>query len=185
VSSDAPARWLLTAGVDGLGLTKTHVLQRAIVRAAAERWPQSWNHDLFGPPNREAELPVLEAAREGLCRLRLLRRQRETLRTTPRGRELLRDDEGLLRVLHGDMGAADRFDADVWPLVEAALRDRGPLELASLTQLVRPLVHLQGWRGAASGARHSTAARCGANWFLCCRRPRPMGWSGVIRQPAA
>ena len=90
---------------------------------------------------------MLEAAREGLCRLRLLRRHRETLRTTPRGRELLTDQDGLLLALHGDMGAADRFDADAWPLVEAVLLDRGPLEVDRLTRLVRPLIHLHRWRG--------------------------------------
>lgn len=118
----------------------------------ASRRPHGWNHELFGPPHREAELPVLEAAHAGLRRLRLLRRQRETLRTTTRGRRLLTDPDALLAALHGDMGAADRFDADAWPLVEAALRDHGLLDVHRL--IVRPLVHLQGWReedGAAFG----------------------------------
>jgi hypothetical protein len=83
-TDDTPtlATWLLARGVEGLGLTKTGALQRAIVRDAAERWPQWWNHELFGPPHREAELPVLEETHAALRRLRLLRRQRETLRTT-------------------------------------------------------------------------------------------------------
>jgi hypothetical protein len=45
------------------------------------------------------------------------------------------------------MGAADRFDADAWLLVEAALRERGPLDIARLVQLVRLPIHLNGWRG--------------------------------------
>jgi len=109
LEATALVRWLLEAGVGGLGLTKTHALQRVVVREAAERWPHWWNHELFGPLHREAELPVLAAAHEGLRRLRLLRRQRETLRTTTRGRQLLLDPDALLAALHGDMGAQERF----------------------------------------------------------------------------
>ena len=101
----SPAAWLLERGVQGLGLTKTYALQRAVVREAAECWPQWWNHELFGPPHREAELPVLEETHAALRRLRLLRRQRETLRTTTRGRELLADPEELAETLHEDLGA--------------------------------------------------------------------------------
>ena len=118
LEATALVRWLLEAGAGGLGLTKTHALQRVVVRDVAERWPHWWDHELLGPPHREAELPMLAAAHEGLRRLRLLRRQRETVRTTRRGRQLLADPEALLVALHGDMGAQGRFDADAWPLVE-------------------------------------------------------------------
>lgn len=124
---------------------------------------------------------MLEAAREGPCRRRLLRRHRETLRTTPRGRELLTDQDGLLLALHGDMGAADRFDADAWPLVEAVLFDRGPLEVDRLTRLVRPLIHLHGWC-AESGARLSTRGRCGVS---CCRFFCQAEAYGLIRRDPA
>jgi hypothetical protein len=152
LKATALVRWLLEAGIGGLGLTKTHALQRVVVREAAERWPHWWNHELFGPPHREAELPVLAAAHEGVRRLRLLRRQRETLRTTTRGRQLLADPDALLAALHGDMSAQDRFDADAWPLVEAALRDGGPLDVPGLTEIVRPQLHLQGWRDEEGAA---------------------------------
>jgi hypothetical protein len=35
----AVVRWLLEGGLDGLGLTKTHALQRTVVREAAQCWP--------------------------------------------------------------------------------------------------------------------------------------------------
>jgi hypothetical protein len=85
MANDTPAVWLLARGIDGLGLTKTGALQRAVAREAAERWPHWWNHELFGPPGREAELPVLEETHAGLRRLRLLRKQRETVRTPHAG----------------------------------------------------------------------------------------------------
>lgn len=48
-----PALWLLEQGNDGIGLTQTGALNRALVREVAERWPSWWEADLFGPPHRE------------------------------------------------------------------------------------------------------------------------------------
>jgi hypothetical protein len=146
----SPAAWLLDRGVEGLGLTKTHALQRAIVREAAERWPQWWNHELFGPPHREAELRVLEETHAALRRLRLLRRQRETLRTTARGRELLSDTDALVCALHEDL-TGEGFDGDAWRAVESLLAQHGPLTTDRLKETVGPLLLGAGWR-AAGGA---------------------------------
>jgi hypothetical protein len=140
-------RWLLTAGLDhGIGLTKTHALQRSVVREVAELWPRWWNDELFGPPHREAELPVLEATHAGLRRLRLMRRRRETLLTTARGRELLADPEALLLALYADLDAGDAFAADAWPLLEAALLPEGTVDSNRLMEAVGPMLDLQGWR---------------------------------------
>jgi hypothetical protein len=143
----ALARWLLEQGVDGLGLTRTHALQRAIVREVAERWPHWWRHELFGPPHRETDLPVLAQTHVGLRRARLLRRQRDTLLTTARGRQLVADPEALLRFLHEDL-AGDGFHGDAWLLVEEVLQTRGPLEIDRLTETVGRLLMAEGWRGA-------------------------------------
>jgi Plasmid pRiA4b ORF-3-like protein len=143
----ALVRWLLERGVDGLGLTKTHALQRAIVRETAERWPHWWRHELFGPPHREAELPVLKETHAGLRRLRLLRRQREALLTTARGRELLADPQALLRVLHEDLGGKG-FEGDAWLLIEEVLRQQGPLESDRMRETVGRLLIAEGWRDA-------------------------------------
>jgi hypothetical protein len=144
----AVVRWLLERGVDGLGLTKKHALQRAIVREAAERWPQWWRHELFGPPHREGDLPVLAATHAGLRRLRLLRRHRETLLTSARGRELLADPGALLKVLHEDLGR-EGFEGDAWLLIEEVLRRQGPVESDRLTETVGRLLMAEGWRDAA------------------------------------
>lgn len=146
-ANETPAAWLLARGVDGLGLTKTGALQRAIAREAAQRWLYWWPHDQFGPPNREAELPVLEATHLGLRRLRLLRRDRETLRTTVRGRGLLQDPDALLAALREGIGSDEEFYADAWPLVEAAVRDDGPIDGERLAERIEPGLWQRGWKG--------------------------------------
>jgi hypothetical protein len=173
----AVVRWLLEAGVAGLGLTRTHALRRATVREAAARWTHWWNHDLFGPPHRETDLPVLEATHAGLRRLRLMRRQREILHTTARGKRLLAEPEALLETLHADMGDGRGFDADAWLLIEAALHDHGPLASDRLTEIVGPLLGVEGWRDANGAVLES--------WSLM-RALHPLLWRaegyGLVRR---
>jgi hypothetical protein len=156
----AVVRWLLEAGLDGLGLTKTHALRRAVVRVAAERWPHWWRHELFGPPHRESDLPVLAEVHAALRRLRLMRRQREMLLTTARGRGLLVDPEALVKSLHDDLGG-EGFDGDAWLLIEEALHEHGPLESDRLTEIVGRRLIVEGWRDA-DGARLEGWALFGA-----------------------
>lgn len=116
----APAQWLLGMGFDGIPLTQTHVLARAVVREGAQRWPQWWDAELFGPPHREADVRVLEQLREGLRRLGLVRRRGRRLLSTKRGRELAEDPWALLRVFAKDLGGGDEFTG----VVAAAIADR-------------------------------------------------------------
>jgi hypothetical protein len=133
--------------VAGVGLTKTHALRRSIVREAATRWPHWWRLELFGPPHREVDLPVLEATHAALRRLRLMRRRRETLLTTARGRRLLADPEALVKLLHEDLADGD-FDGDAWLLIEEVLHEHGPLAAGRLAAIVGPLLGIEGWRDA-------------------------------------
>ncbi len=160
-------RWLLQTGADGLGLTKTHALRGAVVREAAERWPDWWRHELFGPPHRESDLPVLAEVHAALRRLRLMRRERETLLTTARGRELLADPEALVQLLHEDLGG-DGFEGDAWLLIEEVLHEHGPLESDRLTELVGRLLDVEGW-GDADGGRLEGWALIGALQPVLCR----------------
>ena len=153
-------RWLLEAGLDGLGLTKTHALRRAVVREAAERWPHWWRHELFGPPHRESDLLVLAEVHAALRRLRLMRRRRETLLTTARGRELLADPEALVKLLHDDLGD-DGFDGDAWLLIEEVLHEYGPMESDRLSEIVGRLLVVEGCRDA-DGAQLDGWALSGA-----------------------
>ncbi len=173
----AVVRWLLERGVDGLGLTKTHALQRVVVREAAERWPAWWRHELFGPPHRESDLPVLAATHAGLRGLRLLRRQRETLRTTARGRELLADAGALLEVLHEDLGR-EGFEGDAWLRIEEVLHRQGPAESDRLTETVGRRLMANGWRDA-DGLPLDGWALVGALHPLLCRAE---GYGLLLRQ---
>lgn len=145
----APARWLLEAGVDGIPLTQTHMLARTVVREAAQRWPGWWDAELFGAPHREANLAVLSALREGLRRLKLVRRRGRRLYATPRGRELASDPVALLAVLLTDLGAGDPFTEAVAATVTDMLaagdhHSHDDLEAAALARVRRG-----GWRDPA------------------------------------
>ena len=125
VAATEPARWLLATGLEGAALTQTHVLSRALVREAAVRWPGWWNAELFGPPHREADVRLVEVLREGLQRLGLMRRRGRTLKTSPRGRDLLEDPRGLLLALAGDLGGGDPFAQEVEHVVTDLLSTSG------------------------------------------------------------
>ena len=49
-----PLLWLLGRLVDGVRLTQTGALPRALVREAVERYPDWWDAELLGSPHREA-----------------------------------------------------------------------------------------------------------------------------------
>ena len=81
----APALWLLELGLDGIALTQTGALNRALVHEAAERWPGWWNAEIHGPPHRETDVALLHELHHQLRHLRLLRRAGRRLLTTARG----------------------------------------------------------------------------------------------------
>lgn len=117
----APARWLMERGRDGVPLTQTHALARAVVREMVERWPEWWDAELHGPPHREADVRVLELLHGGLRRLGLMRRRGRLLRSTARARNLSEDPAALLAVLASDLGGGDEFTDVVASAVVAAL----------------------------------------------------------------
>ena len=49
-----PLLWLLGRLVDGVRLTQTGALPRALVREGVERYPDWWDAELLGSPHREA-----------------------------------------------------------------------------------------------------------------------------------
>lgn len=148
----ACARWLLDAAREGAELTQTYALSRALVREAAERWPQWWNAELFGPPHREAELPTVETLHDGLQRLKLVRRRGRKLFTTPRGRELANHPAVLLNLMAADLGRSQEFTEAVAGSVVATLAERGPSVHDDLFRHVAVNVLAEGWRRRDGGA---------------------------------
>jgi hypothetical protein len=146
----APARWLLDAAAsDGMALTQTYALARAVVREAAERWPHWWDAELFGPPHREAEVPVLEALHDGLRRLRLVRRRGRTLHASARGRALAADPARLLDELASDLGGGDAFTE---MLAESVIDTLAAQTSVEHDELVTPALYAArrgGWRDPA------------------------------------
>lgn len=146
-AATAPARWLLDAAADGrVALTQTFALSRAVVRDAAERWPDWWDAELFGSPHREADMRVLEALHAGLRRLRLVRRRGRKLFATARGRELAADPAALIVELASDLGGGDAFTNTV---ANAVIDVLARAEWCEHDQLVGPALRAArrgGWR---------------------------------------
>lgn len=146
----AAARWLLDNAADGgVALTQTNALARLVVREGAERWPEWWDADLFGPPNREADVAILEALDEGLRRLRVLRRRGRRLHATVKGRELAADPLALLRVLATDLGGGDPFTEMVAEQVLHRLAGGERCEHGDLVVPALAAVRHEGWLDGA------------------------------------
>lgn len=90
-----PLLWLLDQLADGVRLTQTGALPRALVRAAVERYPEWWD-TTAGPPYQEAELYPLELLHDLVDHLKLARRQRLILQLSLKGRALRTDPQRLL-----------------------------------------------------------------------------------------
>lgn len=178
-AATAPARWLLDmASAGGIPLTQNNALARTIVRETAERWPEGWNAELFGPPHREWDMPLVGALHEGLRRRRLVRRRARKLLITARGRKLAADPIALLYELGLDLDGGDLFTAMVAGVVVEELAENAP---CTREQLVTPAHEAAqwGWRGPDGGP----PSEQGVSWG-CRRRPLPRRRVRTCRPPA-
>jgi hypothetical protein len=133
----------------GVPLTQTYALARAVVREAAERWPHRWDAELFGPPHREADVPLLGALHEGLRRRRLVRRRGRKLHTTVAGRKLLEEPAALLHELAQDLGGGDAFTGAVAEEVIDRLLQSAPCTHEQLDACALRRALDGGWRDPA------------------------------------
>ncbi len=143
----APMLWLLERAEDGIALTQTGALNRALVREAVERWPAWWRADLFGPPNREEEVTLLHELHGMLRRLRLVRRTGRRILATARGRSLHGDPPALLEALARELLAGENFRAACAELAVALIlrgvvADYGD----SLAERIQPAIVAEGWQ---------------------------------------
>jgi hypothetical protein len=190
-------RWLLdSAGDGGVPLTQTNALARFVVREAAERWPDWWNAELFGPPHREMDMALLEALREGLLRMRLVRRRGRKLLATARGRKLAADPIALLYELGLDLGGGDAFSEMVAGVVIDTL---GESALCGRDDVVAPAHEAAqwGWRDSTGKPPDEPSVswvvggvlRRGEAYGLIDRKPHPdepKSWQSLISlSPAA
>lgn len=142
-----PTLWLLEQANDGIALTQTGALNRALVREVAERWPDWWEADLFGPPHRETDVTPLAELSDLLRELRLLRRRGRRVFTTKRGRELAADPPALLETLATALLRGDDFQAACAELAAALILDGVPADYGeTLAEHVQPAVQAAGWR---------------------------------------
>ena len=197
-AATAPARWLLElASTEGVPLTQTNTVARAVVREIAERWPDWWNAELFGPPHREMDMPLLEELRQGLRRRRLVRRRGRKLIITPRGRKLAADPIALLYEFGSDLGGGDAFAEMVAERVVEALEESTACAREQIVAQAHEAAQW-GWRDQATG--HPPSERgvsCVVGDVLCRgeayglidRRPDPAAphsWKSLISlSPAA
>lgn len=152
----APALWLLERAQDGVALTQTGALNRALVREAVERWPAWWHADLFGPPNREDEVTPLHELHGLLRRLRLVRRTGRRIVVTARGRRLHADPAALLEALVRELLAGESFRAACAELAVALMLDGVAADYGDgLAERIQPAIVAEGWQseGASPGVR--------------------------------
>lgn len=137
-----PMRWLVSHAAEGITLTQSGYLARALVLEAVERFDW-WEWDK--PPRSEADVFQLELLREAARSSGLVRRRGRTLSATAKAKALLDDPVGLWRLLVGTLGGDDEFDQVVGELVAMALL-QAPSEGDSLVELLRPALDGLGWR---------------------------------------
>lgn len=141
----APALWLLGKAEEGIALTQTGALNRALVRASVERWPDWWDTELFGPPNREDEVALLHELHGMMRTMRLVRRRGRRVVATARGRKLRANSEALLDALSVELLAGETFAAAVAELAAALLLDGAEASSGALAAAVHPAIVAEGW----------------------------------------
>lgn len=138
--------WLLDRGRDdGLQLTQTGALARAIVREAADRFPHWWNAELFGPPHQEAELVLLETLDTLAREAGLLRKRKRRLLLAARAKAALEDPATLIDALAPNLYTGSPFEREIAELASAALLVERELARETLTAIVHDATR-EDWR---------------------------------------
>jgi len=151
----APALWLLERAEDGIALTQTGALNRALVRAVAARWPEWWRGEGYGPPSGEGDVRPLQELHQLLRGLRLVRRTGRRIVVTARGRRLRDDPPALLEALACELLAGQTFHAGCAELAAAIMLHGAVLDFSNaVADRVWPAIVAEGWH--LDGARPST-----------------------------
>ena len=142
----APALWLLERAGDGIALTRTGALNRALVRAFVERWPAWWRGEGYGPPAGEDQVRPLVELHRLLRALRLVRRTGRRIVVTARGCRLEDDPPVLLEALACELLAGQSFHAACAELAAAVILDGVALDFShAVADRVWPAIVADGW----------------------------------------
>ena len=173
----APALWLLEQASDGIALTQTGALNRALVREIAERWPDWWDAELFGPPNRQDDLALLCELDELLLHLRVVRRTGRRIVTTARGRQLQADSAALLAALATELLAGESFRAACAELAVALILDGFVTDYSNaLADRIHPAIVAEGWQAAGEPPEPRDVGRTIADFL------RPAEATGLLER---
>lgn len=146
-----PLAWLLEQGAEGIALTQTGALNRALVRAFVERFPDSWRAGTWGPPHQEGEVGWLCELHDLAGRMRLLRRRGRSVALTKRGEALLSDRLALRDAVAPHLIAPDGFAGAVQELAVAVLLGQGPtVDRDQLKARLHPAIVAEGWSAAGA-----------------------------------
>jgi hypothetical protein len=160
-----PLAWLLEQTAGGIGLTQTGALNRALVRAFVERFPEAWREGRWGPPHREDEVAWLCELHDLARRMRVLRRSGRSVALTKRGEAMLSDRLALRDAVAPHLIADDGFAGAVQELAAAMLLGGGPaVDRDELVTRVHAAIVAEGWNAAGeSPAAHDVS---GCAWGL-------------------
>jgi hypothetical protein len=143
----APALWLLERGQDGIALTKTGALNRALVREVVKRWPGWWYREPSGPPYREDDVALLRELHALLLRSGLFRRTGRQIITTRRGRKLRDDPAALLAALSGALLGGEGFAVSCAELASALILSGAIVDYSgAIAAQIHPAILAEGWR---------------------------------------
>ena len=165
-AGEAPERmaslvWLLQLGVTGIELTQTGALNRALVRASVERFPDWWHTERWGPPHREDQVSPLWEVHHLARRMRLLRKTGRRLALTKRGESLLGDPVGLRDAVAPYLIAAEGFACAVQELAVAVLlAAEGSVDGEEMKARLHSAIVADGWNAAGESPDvHQVTAR--------------------------
>jgi tetratricopeptide (TPR) repeat protein len=158
-SAFEPLLWLLGRGRDdGLQLTQTGALARAIVHEAVERFPHWWNAELFGPPHQEAELVLLDTLDALARQTGLLRKHKRRLLLTKRAQTAQQEPVALIDTVAPRLYAGSPFEREVAELASAALLLEREIAREELTAIVHDAVR-EDWRAEGAPLSENSVAQ--------------------------
>jgi hypothetical protein len=149
------------------------------VREIAKRWPNWWDAELFGPPNRQDDLALLCELDELLHHLRFVRRTGRRIVTTARGRQLHADPAALLVALATELLTGESFRAACAELAVALILDGFVTDYSTaLADRIHPAIVAEGWQATGEPPAPRDVGRTIATSYAPRKRP---GYSSARR----